>query len=41
MSHIDMHSKRMVLKVHPWVIWWFCLGLLGGAIALPNILPGT
>ena len=28
----------MVIRVHRWVIWWFCLGVVGGAIVLPNIV---
>ncbi len=26
------------LKVQHWVLWWFYLGIIGGAIALANIL---
>ena len=29
--------KQVVAKVRPWVIWWFCLGIVGAAIALPEI----
>jgi hypothetical protein len=31
MSHIH-------IRIHRWVIWWLCLGVLCGAIALVNIL---
>lgn len=27
----------MVIKLHRWVVWWFCLGILGGALALGYI----
>ena len=26
------------LRIHRWVIWWFCLGLVVGVVALVNIL---
>ena len=26
------------LRIHHWVLWWFYLGVVGGAIALINIL---
>lgn len=26
------------LRIHRWVIWWFYVGVIGGAIALVNIL---
>ena len=28
----------MKIHLHRWVVWWFWLGVLGGAIALPNII---
>lgn len=28
----------MVIRLHRWVVWWFFLGVLGGAIAIPNII---
>lgn len=31
MSHIHV-------RIHHWVVWWFCLGIVLGAIALVNIL---
>jgi len=31
MSHIH-------IRVHRWVVWWLCLGVIFGAIALVNIL---
>lgn len=31
MSHIH-------LRVHRWVVWWFYIGLIGGIVALVNIL---
>ena len=31
MSHIH-------IRIHRWVIWWLCLGVVFGAIALVNIL---
>ena len=31
-------KKRTVIHLHRWVIWWFWLGVVGGIIALPNIL---
>ena len=26
------------LRVHHWVVWWFCIGLVCGTVALVNIL---
>jgi hypothetical protein len=26
------------LRVHHWVVWWFCIGLVCGIVALVNIL---
>ncbi len=26
------------LRIHRWVIWWFCLGVVVGVVALVNIL---
>ena len=26
------------LRVHRWVLWWVCVGVIGGAIAVVNIL---
>lgn len=26
------------IRIHRWVIWWLCLGIVFGAIALVNIL---
>lgn len=26
------------IRIHRWVIWWLCLGVICGAIALVNIL---
>ena len=26
------------LRVRHWVVWWFCIGLICGAVALVNIL---
>ena len=31
MSHIHV-------RIHRWVIWWLCLGVVVGAVALVNIL---
>lgn len=31
MSHIH-------LRIRLWVIWWFCIGVVGGVVALVNIL---
>lgn len=31
MSHIH-------LRIHRWVVWWFYIGLIGGVVALVNIL---
>jgi hypothetical protein len=33
-----MEPVRIELRVHRWVIWWVCLGILGGAIAIANIV---
>lgn len=27
----------MVIRFHLWVVWWFCLGVFGGVLALGNI----
>lgn len=27
----------MVIRFHRWVVWWFCLGVFGGVLALGNI----
>jgi hypothetical protein len=27
----------MTIRIHRWVIWWFCLGVICGAVALINI----
>jgi hypothetical protein len=27
----------VVIRLHRWVVWWFCLGVIGGAFALVNI----
>jgi hypothetical protein len=27
----------MIIRVHRWAIWWFCLGVICGAVALINI----
>jgi hypothetical protein len=26
------------LRIHRWVVWWFYIGLIGGIVALVNIL---
>ena len=33
MTHIHLH-----IRIHRWVVWWLCLGVVFGAIALVNIL---
>lgn len=30
-------TSMMVLRIHPWVRWWFYLGVICGAVALFNI----
>ena len=27
----------MLIRFRPWVVWWFCLGVIGGVVALVNI----
>jgi len=29
---------HVYVRIHHWVLWWFYLGVVGGAIALINIL---
>ncbi len=31
-------SPLMVIRVHPWVLWWFYLGVVCGVVAMANIL---
>jgi hypothetical protein len=30
-----MHVR---VRIHRWVIWWFCVGVAAGAVALVNIM---
>lgn len=32
-----MKPAHIHLRIHHWVVWWFCLGVIFGAIALVNI----
>ena len=33
-----MESYHIHLRVHRWVVWWISVGVIGGAIAVTNIL---
>jgi hypothetical protein len=33
-----MDTVHIHLRVRRWVIWWVCIGVIGGAIAISNIL---